>query len=108
MDLNLTEEQDMVVGIVRRFVREEILPLELHLDPDADELAPDDKTRLIDFSQGGAFEHAFDSGDEAGFVEWFDQEVHCAGAHGFDRHVQRGVRGDDDHGDRVGPRLQHR
>ena len=38
MDLNLTEEQDMIVGMVRRFVREEIIPLELNLDPDADEL----------------------------------------------------------------------
>ena len=48
MDLQLTEEQDMIVGMVRRFVREEILPLELHLDPDADELAPEDKARLVD------------------------------------------------------------
>ncbi len=46
MDLNLTEEQDMIVSMVRRFVREEILPLELDLDPDADELAPDDAARL--------------------------------------------------------------
>lgn len=38
----------MIVGSVRRFVREEILPLEQHLDPDADELAPDDSARLIE------------------------------------------------------------
>ena len=48
MNLELTEEQDMVVGMVRRFVREEILPLELDLDPDADEIRPDDRERLIE------------------------------------------------------------
>ena len=48
MNLNLTEEQDLVVAMVRRFVREEILPLELDLDPDADELAAVDRTRLIE------------------------------------------------------------
>jgi len=47
VDLALTEEQSLIVGMVRRFVREEILPLELNLDPDADELEPDDKARLI-------------------------------------------------------------
>ncbi len=41
MDLELSEEQALIVGMVRRFVREEILPLELDLDPDADELAPE-------------------------------------------------------------------
>jgi acyl-CoA dehydrogenase len=48
MDLNLTEEQDMIVRMVRRFVRDEIIPLEMHLDPDADELAPEDRARLIE------------------------------------------------------------
>ncbi|TDJ40859.1 MAG: cyclohexanecarboxyl-CoA dehydrogenase [Gammaproteobacteria bacterium] len=33
--------------MVRRFVRDEILPLELDLDPDADQLAPADSQRLI-------------------------------------------------------------
>ena len=33
--------------MVRRFVREEILPLEQHLDPDADELPADDRARLV-------------------------------------------------------------
>ncbi len=47
MDLNLTEEQELIVGIVRRFVREEVLPLELDLDPDADELEPEDRDRLV-------------------------------------------------------------
>lgn len=46
MNLELTEEQDLIVGNVRRFVREEILPLELSLDPDADELLPADAERL--------------------------------------------------------------
>ena len=48
MDLNLTQEQEMVVGMVRRFVREEISPLEMKLDPDADSLAPEDKARLVE------------------------------------------------------------
>jgi len=48
MDLQRTEEQEMIIGMVRKFVREEILPLELNLDPDADELAPEDKSRLME------------------------------------------------------------
>ena len=47
MDLSLTQEQEMVIGSVRRFVREEILPLELKLDPDADALDAADRDRLI-------------------------------------------------------------
>ena len=48
MDLNLTEEQDLIIGMVRRFVREEILPLEMYLDPDADELPETERLRLIE------------------------------------------------------------
>ncbi|MCY3640050.1 MAG: acyl-CoA dehydrogenase family protein, partial [Gammaproteobacteria bacterium] len=48
MDLALTEEQEMITGMVRRFVREEILPLELALDPDADELPEADRQRLTE------------------------------------------------------------
>lgn len=48
MDLALSDEQSLIVGMVRRFVREEIVPLELNLDPDADELAPEDKARLVE------------------------------------------------------------
>lgn len=48
MDLELSEEQSMIVGVVRRYVREEILPLEQSLDPDADELNPEDKKRLVE------------------------------------------------------------
>jgi alkylation response protein AidB-like acyl-CoA dehydrogenase len=33
--------------MVRRFVREEILPLEINIDPDADSLEPEDQARLI-------------------------------------------------------------
>ncbi|MFT5445178.1 MAG: acyl-CoA dehydrogenase [Gammaproteobacteria bacterium] len=46
MDLALTDEQRIIVDQVRRFVREDILPLEDKLDPDADELAPEDFARL--------------------------------------------------------------
>ena len=48
MNLQLTEEQELVIAMVRRFVREEILPLELALDSDAEELAPEDNARLIE------------------------------------------------------------
>ncbi|MDP6376369.1 MAG: acyl-CoA dehydrogenase family protein [Pseudomonadales bacterium] len=47
MDLQLSEEQELIVGMVRRFVREEIVPLELDLDPDADRLGEEDRERLI-------------------------------------------------------------
>ena len=46
MQLEMTEEQTLIVAMVRRFVREEILPLELNLDPDTDILDPDDEARL--------------------------------------------------------------
>jgi alkylation response protein AidB-like acyl-CoA dehydrogenase len=48
VDLELYEEQALIVGMVRRFVREEIVPLELGLDPDADRLAEPDRARLIE------------------------------------------------------------
>ncbi len=46
MDFDLSEEQKMIVDMCRRFVREEILPLEDTLDPDTDELEPEDFERL--------------------------------------------------------------
>ena len=46
MDLKLTDEQTLIIGMVRKFVREEIVPLEANLDPDADTLEPDDYERL--------------------------------------------------------------
>jgi acyl-CoA dehydrogenase len=47
MDLQLTQEQTLIVQMVNRFVREEIAPLELNLDTDADELETADKQRLV-------------------------------------------------------------
>lgn len=47
MDFRLTDEQQMITGMVRRFVAEEIYPLEMHLDPDADSLPEADKSRLV-------------------------------------------------------------
>ena len=48
MDFSLTEEQTIIVDMVRRFVREEILPLEMSLDPDADEVPPETLTQLTE------------------------------------------------------------
>ncbi|MDA1300158.1 MAG: acyl-CoA dehydrogenase family protein [Proteobacteria bacterium] len=47
MDFQLSQEQEMIVSMVRRFVVEEIIPLEMNLDPDADQLLPPDRDRLI-------------------------------------------------------------
>ncbi|HZT65019.1 MAG TPA: acyl-CoA dehydrogenase family protein [Acidimicrobiales bacterium] len=47
MDLQLSDEQTMLVESVRRFVVDEIVPLETGLDPDADELDPADRDRLV-------------------------------------------------------------
>ena len=47
MQLQPTQEQDLVVAMVRRFVREEVLPLEQQLDPDADELPAQQRERLV-------------------------------------------------------------
>lgn len=47
MELQLNEAQRLLVGNVRRFVREEIIPLEADLDPDAFELPPEHRQRLI-------------------------------------------------------------
>jgi alkylation response protein AidB-like acyl-CoA dehydrogenase len=46
MDLEPTPEQRQIVASVRRFVREEIVPLEANLDPDASELPRADFVRL--------------------------------------------------------------
>lgn len=46
MNLRPSEEQQLLIDVVRRFVREEILPLEANLDPDASELEPADYERL--------------------------------------------------------------
>src|SRR5215468_6589064 len=46
MQLEPTEEQRQILATVRRFVREEIVPLEAKLDPDASELTKEDFDRL--------------------------------------------------------------
>ncbi|MGE3651110.1 MAG: acyl-CoA dehydrogenase family protein, partial [Reyranellaceae bacterium] len=47
MDFEPSSEQQMLIDMVRRFVRTEIIPLEAKLDPDASELAPEDHARLV-------------------------------------------------------------
>ncbi|MFP6705689.1 MAG: acyl-CoA dehydrogenase family protein [Alphaproteobacteria bacterium] len=47
MDLSLTQEQQLIVEMVRRFVREEVVPLEDSLDPDEDTLPPDQFAKLV-------------------------------------------------------------
>ena len=48
MDFEPSEEQQMLIDQVRRFVREEIIPLEANMDPDASELEPADHKRLVE------------------------------------------------------------
>ncbi len=55
MDLSLSDEQQMIVETVRRFVAEEIVPLEASLDPDAGALAPDDFERLVKMTKEMGF-----------------------------------------------------
>jgi len=57
MNLDPTEEQRQIVATVRRFVREEIVPLEAKLDPDASELP------VADFQRQLLAEHATRSVD---------------------------------------------
>ena len=47
MELTLSDEQQMLVETVRRFVRDEIVPLESDLDPDADRISRPDRERLV-------------------------------------------------------------
>lgn len=48
MDFELSPEQELLVQQVRRFVNEEILPIEATLDPDASELPAADHARLVE------------------------------------------------------------
>src|SRR3977135_284216 len=48
MDFEPNSEQQMLIDQVRRYVREEIIPLEARLDPDASELDPTDQARLVE------------------------------------------------------------
>ena len=52
MDLTLRDEQKMVVQTVRRYVQEEIIPLERTLDPDDYELPEHEYDRLVDKTKG--------------------------------------------------------
>ena len=47
MDLTLSDEQKLITGTIRRFVQDEIVPLEADLDPDATELPRHDYDRLV-------------------------------------------------------------
>jgi len=47
LNLELSDEQRLLIGNVRRFVREEITPLESELDPDAFELPQPEMERLV-------------------------------------------------------------
>lgn len=47
MDLQPSDEQQLIVETIRRYVRDEIRPLEADLDPDAGALAPADHQRLV-------------------------------------------------------------
>ncbi|MDP6607174.1 MAG: acyl-CoA dehydrogenase family protein [Dehalococcoidia bacterium] len=51
MDLELSDEQKLIVANVRRFIREEIRPLERELDPDAYTLQPEDHERLVGMTE---------------------------------------------------------
>ncbi len=47
MDLELSEEQRLIVETVRRFVEQQIVPLERDMDPDATELPREEHERLV-------------------------------------------------------------
>src|SRR6266536_274436 len=51
MELKLSEEQRMVTATVRRFVREEIVPLEADLDPDGYQLPKAERQRLTSMTK---------------------------------------------------------
>jgi alkylation response protein AidB-like acyl-CoA dehydrogenase len=48
MDFEMSPEQALIIDQVRRFVRDEVVPLEARLDPDASRLEPDDQARLVE------------------------------------------------------------
>ena len=55
MDLEPSEEQRLIVETVRRFVAEQIVPLERELDPDATELPREERLRLIELTRQMGF-----------------------------------------------------
>ena len=52
MDFEPNEQQRLIVEQIRRFLHEEIIPLEAKLDPDASELPKEDFDRLSDMVRG--------------------------------------------------------
>ena len=52
MDFEPNEQQRLILEQIRRFVHEEIIPLEAKLDPDASELPKEDYDRLSDMVRG--------------------------------------------------------
>ena len=68
MDMAFTEEQRMIVDMVRRFVREEIIPLEDNLDPDADELPSEKLSELVEKTKEMGL-HGLDTPPEFGGPE---------------------------------------
>ena len=51
MQFELSDEQRLIIDNVRRFIREEIRPLEPDLDPDAFHLKPEDHERLTQMTK---------------------------------------------------------
>jgi hypothetical protein len=50
----LPDELRILAEQIRRFVQEEIIPAEQRVDPDAEELVPDDHKRLSDMTKAAA------------------------------------------------------
>ncbi len=65
MDYTLSDEQQLIVDTVRRFVTEEIVPLEADLDPDAGALHPEDHERLVAMTKEMGF-YGYDIPEEFG------------------------------------------
>jgi len=55
LELELSEEQKLIVDTVRRYVRNEIVPLESDMDPDASDLDPVHFERLVAMVKGMGF-----------------------------------------------------
>ena len=55
MELELSDEQKLIVDTVRRYVHNEIVPLEADMDPDASELEPEHYQRLRGIVEGMGF-----------------------------------------------------
>lgn len=55
MNFSPTQTQQLIIEVVARFVESEIVPLEVDLDPDAGELAPEDAERLTQMTRDMGF-----------------------------------------------------